>query len=61
MSFGLGRSAKANIYSEYLEMNQDHSTVDVVGLFLLDNLVVEDLLIGSKLDTCIQRNQKFTY
>ena len=60
MSFGLGRSAKANIYSEYLEMNQDHSTVDVVCLFL-DSLVVEDLLIGSKLDTCIQKNQKFTY
>ena len=60
MSFGLGRSAKANIYSEYLEMNQDRSTVDVVCLFL-DSLVVEDLLIGSKLDTCIQKNQKFTY
>ena len=58
MSFGLGRSAKANIYSEYLEMNQDRSTVDVVCLFFLDSLVVEDLLIGSKLDTCIQKNQK---
>tara|TARA_B100000676_G_C17389450_1_gene489483 strand:- start:328 stop:510 length:183 start_codon:yes stop_codon:yes gene_type:complete len=60
MVFGLGRSAKANIYPEHLEMNQDRSIVDVVYLFLLGNLVVEDLLIGSKLDTCIQKNQKFT-